>query len=178
MCFNVNVLFGRNERKVRRAFREFIEYLLEKRYNVVVFPVLPEEITVQWEIIKGIRSERLVRLNNIMSLQQVLRLMRDCDILVGQKLHTSVLATCVGTPFVSVAYRPKCIEYAESVDCLDCVVRTDEKIPGRMIKVFEYVWRKRKPISRRIISRRDIYRKKVLEFAKETAALIEKHAKK
>lgn len=178
MCFNVNVLFGRNEGKVRKGFREFIEYLLEKRYNVVVFPVLPEEITVQWEIIKGIRSERLIRLNTIMSLSQVLRLMRDCDMIVGQKLHTSVLATCTATPFVSVAYRPKCIEYAESIGCLDCVVRTDEKLPGRMTEVFEHVWRNRKSISKRITRMRDIYRKRILEFAKETAKLIGNLSKK
>ncbi len=174
MCFNVNVLFGRNERKVRKGFTKFIEYLISKGYNVVVFPVLPEEIEVQWEIVRGIKSKRLRRINNIMGLQGTLRVMRDCDAIVGQKLHTSVLATCTATPFVSVAYRPKCIEYAESVCCEDCVVRTDEKIPERMIKVFNHVWKRRKPISKRLAKMRDFYRKRILAFAKETARLIQK----
>jgi polysaccharide pyruvyl transferase WcaK-like protein len=178
MCFNINVLFGRNEAKVRGGFTEFIKYLIDKKFNVVVFPVLPEEITVHWEIVRKIRSKRLCRINNIIGLEQTMRLMRDCDIIVGQKLHTSVLATASGTPFVSVAYRPKCIEYAESVNCLDCVVRTDENLPKRMIEVFGYVWKKRKTITKRLVKERGKYRKRILAFAKETAKLIESYHRK
>ena len=55
-----------------------------------------------------------------------------------------------------------------------CVVRTDEKLPERMIKVFNHVWKRRKPISKRLARMRGIYRKRILAFAKETARLIQK----
>jgi len=51
--------------------------------------------------------------------------LKQQHVMIGQKLHSVILAHCVYTPSVMIAYRTKCLEYMDSVGQLDCVCRTD-----------------------------------------------------
>jgi hypothetical protein len=44
------------------------------------------------------------------------------ELVVAAKLHVGVLAALSGVPIVSLAYEQKCVDFAESLDCLDLVV--------------------------------------------------------
>jgi len=54
--------------------------------------------------------------------------LKDCAFVVGEKLHAAILALCAGTPFVSLAYRHKCLDFMASLDgtLSKWVVRTDD----------------------------------------------------
>jgi polysaccharide pyruvyl transferase WcaK-like protein len=59
-------------------------------------------------------------------LDETSRLLASADLVIGERLHSVVLAAAVGTPFVAVEYRPKLRDFARSVGRDDAVVRTDE----------------------------------------------------
>lgn len=50
---------------------------------------------------------------------------RSLDLLIAFKLHAAVLAAAVNTPFLSLAYRPKCLDFAASIDWQPYTLRTD-----------------------------------------------------
>lgn len=42
------------------------------------------------------------------------------------KLHAGILAAAANVPFVSLEYRPKCRDFAASLDWEDSLIRTDQ----------------------------------------------------
>jgi hypothetical protein len=50
---------------------------------------------------------------------------RDCEVVVAEKLNAVVLAAAVGVPAVALEYRPKCRDFQESIGRGAFVVRTD-----------------------------------------------------
>jgi polysaccharide pyruvyl transferase WcaK-like protein len=63
--------------------------------------------------------------NGYHSLEATMRLLGRSYLLIGEKLHSIVFAAAAGTPFISLEYRPKCRDFAESVGCGHMVLRTD-----------------------------------------------------
>jgi len=59
------------------------------------------------------------------SLEATMDLLGRSRLVIGEKLHSIVLAAAAGTPFVALEYRPKCRDFAESVGCGPMVLRTD-----------------------------------------------------
>ncbi len=55
--------------------------------------------------------------------------------MVGERLHACVLAAAAGRPFVSIEYRPKLRDFADSVGMGEYLVRTDEISSGRLTEL-------------------------------------------
>lgn len=51
---------------------------------------------------------------------------RECEVFVGQKLHSTVIACMNGIPSVMIEYRPKCRDFMASLGLERHVIRTDE----------------------------------------------------
>jgi polysaccharide pyruvyl transferase WcaK-like protein len=62
---------------------------------------------------------------------------RDCDLVIGQRLHSIVLACAFGVPSISLSYQPKALDFLESVDLLKVSMRTDSLDAGRLIELSE-----------------------------------------
>ena len=54
----------------------------------------------------------------------LLRSIAECDVLVGQRLHSVVLAAAVAVPAVAIDYRPKCRDFQLSIGREDWTVST------------------------------------------------------
>jgi polysaccharide pyruvyl transferase WcaK-like protein len=55
-----------------------------------------------------------------------------CDLMVGQRLHATVLACAVNVPVLSLSYQPKCLDFLESIEAADLAVPT-ATIDGRRL---------------------------------------------
>lgn len=55
------------------------------------------------------------------------------DLLLGQKLHSVVLAAAVGTPSIALEYRPKCRDFQRSLGREQFCVRTDQVDPAALV---------------------------------------------
>lgn len=51
--------------------------------------------------------------------------LRACRLVVGQRLHATVLACALGIPTLSLSYQPKCLDFLESIDCAALAVPTE-----------------------------------------------------
>jgi polysaccharide pyruvyl transferase WcaK-like protein len=62
---------------------------------------------------------------------------RDCDLVIGQRLHSIVLACAFGVPSISLSYQPKALDFLESVGLLRLSMRTDSLDVTRLIELSE-----------------------------------------
>jgi hypothetical protein len=62
-----------------------------------------------------------------------------CDLLVGQRLHATVLACALSVPNLSLSYQPKCLDFLESIDRADLAVPTEGITATRLIERFEWL---------------------------------------
>jgi hypothetical protein len=60
------------------------------------------------------------------SYRRFMRHAARCDVFVGQKLHSVILAMNAGTPSVMLAYQTKCLDFMASMECGECTIRLDE----------------------------------------------------
>lgn len=59
------------------------------------------------------------------SVDATLKAISECCVVIGPRLHLCILAAAVGVPFLSVMYKPKCLDFAMSVGMEDWVLRSD-----------------------------------------------------
>jgi polysaccharide pyruvyl transferase WcaK-like protein len=57
-----------------------------------------------------------------------------CDVVIGQRLHSVILAFAYGVPALSLSYQPKCLDFLESVGFADLSLKTDDVIAGRLVE--------------------------------------------
>ncbi|MDJ0791488.1 MAG: glycosyltransferase [Acidimicrobiia bacterium] len=59
-------------------------------------------------------------------LDATMRRIGSADLVIGERMHANILAAATRTPFVAIAYRPKTLDFARSIDAERWTVRTDE----------------------------------------------------
>ena len=47
------------------------------------------------------------------------------DLMIGQRLHATILASAFGVPTIALAYNPKCTDFMAAIGRSDCSIRTD-----------------------------------------------------
>ena len=60
--------------------------------------------------------------------EEVLHLASRCSLAVSMRLHGAVLAVCMGTPVLMLAYREKCHDFMDSVEATPAALDLD--VPG------------------------------------------------
>lgn len=170
------VIFG-NEKKFHKKFTECMKYLLEQNFNLLFYPVYQKDIPYQKKIVKALlphikRKNQLKSLEKTLDVPSTIKLIKQTDFSVCMKLHSIVFSAVAATPFLAFEYRPKCREFAESVNCGDYVIRTSSLNISNFKKVFNSAWKKKKKKHKILIKKRDYYRKKLNNFAKKVANLV------
>lgn len=81
------------------------------------------------------------------------RAVRECEVFVGQKLHSTVIACMNGVPSVMIEYRPKCRDFMASVDLEDYVIRTDQFTAETAATMVERLLRDRQAVLEKLEKR-------------------------
>jgi len=115
-------LFG-DDSNILSKTESLIDILRDLGYEVILFSVLPEDEA----IISRIKNKDPQIRPFDPSIESLMRFFSTCEIVISQKLHGCVLAAAAGTPFISLAYREKCNDFADSMGLRVMAVRTDDK---------------------------------------------------
>ena len=65
------------------------------------------------------------------------RLIRGSRLIVSHRLHGAVLGVLADRPTLAIAYRPKCVEFMESVGLDDSVLRSDEASASSVLSMVD-----------------------------------------
>jgi polysaccharide pyruvyl transferase WcaK-like protein len=72
-----------------------------------------------------------------------------CDVFVGMKLHSQILAICAGVPTVAIEYQPKTSDFMSSIGATSEVARIDSLSAAGLREWVEHVSLRRAEIARR-----------------------------
>jgi polysaccharide pyruvyl transferase WcaK-like protein len=118
-------LFGGRDAQVLSALATECERLADLGMTVTLMSSFPEDD--RWILEMERMIDRPVNyFCGYASLDATLVRIAGASLVVGERLHASILAAAMRTPFVAVAYRPKTLDFVRSINAEHLAVTTDE----------------------------------------------------
>ena len=119
-------IFGRDEYHVLEFGASLLRFLTKDGWDVTLFPVVRDDVEYLTQAVKmaGIEMPKMHR--QFLDLRSTLAALEEQDVFLGEKLHSVVLASCVGTPAIMLGYRSKCRDFMISIGRESWFHRTDE----------------------------------------------------
>lgn len=118
-------LWGKSDTAVMETLAEATEMWLSEGRDVRFLSCNPADDRPIFEIMRAAGHADLPYTAGYLDLEDALDALASADLVVGERLHAAVLAAAVGSPFVSLEYRPKLADFAASVGAEAALVRTD-----------------------------------------------------
>ena len=104
----------------------------QAEYDFVFLPFYPPDLQVCIDAVDQIESAYLVDYCTQVDVQATIDLIASCDLVISDKLHATVLAACCSVPFISLEYRPKNLDFAQSVGMEAFNIRSDRVTVDRL----------------------------------------------
>lgn len=105
-------------------------------YKIVFLPFQKEDITMHIDLSARLENAEFRNYCSPMDVQGAIDEIASCELMVGEKLHANILSACSYTPFISLEYRPKCLDFAASVGMADYNIRVDEVTESELESMF------------------------------------------
>jgi hypothetical protein len=135
---------------------------LKKHYDLALIPFCLGDVPF---VKKISRETNVTFFDNWMNIQSTLDFLSSCNLVIGQKLHAIVFSAATHTPFISLEYRPKCLDFAESVGYEKYNLRTDRMNAKRVMALLDDLLCRWDGMRELLISNVQMYRKRIKSFA-------------
>lgn len=152
-----NNIFGNNELFVEDELVKVIHLLLDKEYKVTIYPVWTEDRIAVKRLASKVNRPGCTYYSIVYDAQTLQKIIQNCYLSINVKLHANILAASVNKPFISLAYRGKCFDFAQTVQCLDYTIATDEVSSTKIINLVEDIAHNYSAIMTRFADAKNIY---------------------
>lgn len=121
-----NRIYGGDEEKVAGELAKVLDQLQEEGYQIIIYPVWKPDIQAIFRLVdKMINRNNLILIDRVLPSSQLLWYISQASLSINFKLHPCIFSAAVGVPFISLAYRFKCFDFAASIGCQGLCIRTD-----------------------------------------------------
>ncbi|MGD1855063.1 MAG: polysaccharide pyruvyl transferase family protein [Leptolyngbyaceae cyanobacterium] len=118
---------GGDEQAVHDFYIKLLRYLKSENFKVTFFPMQAFEVEKMTSIAKEAElSEFQISPAFKQPIADTIANLEAQDIFIGERLHSSIFATCAYTPTIMLEYRTKCLDFMASIHCEDWNIRTDQ----------------------------------------------------
>ncbi|MBD2257690.1 polysaccharide pyruvyl transferase family protein [Pseudanabaena sp. FACHB-2040] len=117
-------LWGDQER-VYQIVTALVQQLIDRGWRVELLPFDPGDLKISRFIAQQFKPTLVSLWPHFYQAKLTLERIQSYDLVIGQRLHSIVLACGCGVPFVALKYAPKCDDFLSSVDCLEFAAKTD-----------------------------------------------------
>lgn len=121
-----NNIFGNNEMKVEQELVHTIHKLISLGYKITVYPIWTEDIEPVKRLVRKVNNKNCQAITEVYEAKILQVMISQFYMSINLKLHANILSASVDLPFISLAYRGKCFDFAESVNCVKYAIATDE----------------------------------------------------
>lgn len=168
-----NNVFGGDESSVAETLGRVIEHLARSSYKVLLFGVWGPDLSPIRKLAARFEGDpNVASLGRVPSGPLLAWILKHCRFSVNFKLHANVFTAAVGRPFVSLAYRSKCHDFAASMGCDDLVIRFDRTdLFEAVLRACELVEHDRKRIKERLRFHRRRYAHRLKALTRRIAEL-------
>lgn len=115
------------------------QHVLETGWHVEFLPMHLTDLRLGQSIIRAFNLERVSVWREFKNVSKTLERIRTYDLVVGQRLHSTVLACGCGVPAISLEYRPKCGDFMESIDMQQFSIRTDAVAVDKILALMDKI---------------------------------------
>ncbi len=152
-----NHIFGNDELLVEDELVKVIHQLLDRGYKITIYPIWTEDRIAVKRLASKVNRPNCSYYSIVYDARTLLKVIQNCYFSINVKLHANVLAASVNKPFISLAYRGKCFDFAKTVQCLDYALATDEVTSTRVLDLVEGIIVNYSNIMTRISNAKEIY---------------------
>lgn len=112
------MLFSVRNWKAEQAFKQQIadvaDYYVQNGWNVLFLPMhYPDDIAPSKEIVELMKEQGARWIDQQISFEQIMSLLKNADYVVGMRLHSLILACMLQIPFTGISYDPKIDRFVE-----------------------------------------------------------------
>ncbi|MFZ5862707.1 MAG: polysaccharide pyruvyl transferase family protein [Nitrospirota bacterium] len=126
---NIGTAYGNvwgDEERILEFVVQLVTTMIGLGYRAVFVPMWDADLPYIQEAVKRINDPGAVSVfRDYHSVEATMQCLRTCDVFVGEKLHSVVLALCANTPSVMLEYQPKCLDFMMSMELERFSIRTD-----------------------------------------------------
>lgn len=134
-----NILFGYDENKLKNQVLKACTNLLNKGYQIVIFPMWDLDIPHCKDLYESIKERgKVTFIPEVCTASQIYYFLSLCHFSLNLKLHANVLSASSGTPFIQLAYRSKGVDFAASIHQLPYTLLTNTNKLAETIEKKEY----------------------------------------
>ena len=119
-------LWGGDDGAVFAALQATVAQLDRDGHEIVLMSAFPADDRWLIQLMQTAQVPDAIYVPGYEDLTETMRWIASAELVIGERLHASILAAACATPFVALEYRPKMRDFARSIGVEDLVVRTDE----------------------------------------------------
>ncbi|MBN2016779.1 MAG: polysaccharide pyruvyl transferase family protein [Candidatus Cloacimonetes bacterium] len=142
VAINIGACSGRlwgTEELLLQKMTELIYKLIEKDWNITLFSVWDKDVDLINILIEKV-GKPIPKFEGFRSIAKTLKFLEKCDVVIGMKLHSVILAHCAYTPAIMLEYRPKCLDYMLSMNLDKYNVKTDQIEPNHVMSLLNEIY--------------------------------------
>lgn len=132
-----NNIFGKDEYKVEQILAETIRKLISRGFKITVYPIWTEDIEPVKRLVQTVNNDRCQALTEVYEAKILQNIISQSYITINLKLHANILSASANRPFISLAYRGKCFDFADTVNCSKFTIATDEITSNKILNLVE-----------------------------------------
>ena len=174
IAINIGTSSGKvwgNEAKILETISNCVKLLLKNGWDIAFFPVINNDVVYIKKAISKI-GVHIPIFMHYKSITKSLNFLSQCDVMIGEKLHSVILAHCVYTPAIMLEYRPKCLDYMTSIGMENFNIKTDEMDVDNIIFLMNKIYNNIYYYQKIIYSKISYYKKLQFNRAREIIKLL------
>jgi len=158
--------WGFDNETVRTAVVEAARQLIQSGWSLTFVSFESRNDRYIQSAISEIRSAQPIEfVAGYCSLKRTMDILRNAHMVIGEKLHSIVLAAAAGAPFISLAYQPKCCDFAISVGQEEFLLPLERLTASHIISKVERIEDNYAELNRRLDAQVALYRQKLHQAA-------------
>ena len=155
------------EQEFINKIEKLIKRLIKEDYKVILLPVWDKDMPINKKIFNKINHPNLLLKDYINNFQKYYSTVENCDIFIGEKLHSVIISTMTRTPSIMLEYRPKCIDFMSSMELEKYNLRTDSFELNVVLNMINELYVNTDLLQKQIDQKIKYYKNKLMNFAEE-----------
>ncbi len=154
-------IYGHDEVRTMAGLADGLRRLIDNLgYGILIYPMWEGDTEPCARLFEAVdRKGRCVLAPGVGTVNGVCRMLREAAFSIGLKLHANILSARMGTPFIALAYRSKCYDFAGSIDMSgQCISTSSQGIADFIISQARAIASERASMQKSMARYRESYR--------------------
>lgn len=135
-----------NDRIFNEIYEASVALLKTEKYNIIFFCMSRgSDLFLCRNMYNKIRDNHPELMDNVKnfselnSFEDILNIISKCFFIIGERLHSNILAASVLTPFISISYSFKSVDFAESINLYELSIPTFTLTKDEILEKVDFI---------------------------------------